>query len=365
MRVFSPRGGIFRLLTPMESPVAPAAKLRELSGSRLSYLWVRMNYDEFAFFNQQLAGMLKSGIPLEGGLRQLASGMRKGRFRAELDLLERDLAGGMPLDQAVAGRKLPALYAGMLRVGSRGGNLPEVLGLVADYYARLHALRSRLKGLMVYPILVLFVALGLSLVLAGVFHAYVTELFHDLGWPPNYMATVVPSLWFPVIFLAVLLGGFVCGAAIPALRRRLRWSLPGFKEASLSQTAYSLAMLLRNGTDLDRALDLVGEVEKDTPASREIALWRNLSREGHAKFTDLATGRGVFPPLFVWLVAQGGEDMALGFQRAAEIYGAKANHRIEMVLYGFLPISVLLLGLMIVGQMFPVVKTVTKLIDMF
>ena len=56
-----------------------------------------MNYEEFAFANRQLAGMLQSGIPLEGGLRQLCREMRQGSLRAELQLLEADLAKGIPL----------------------------------------------------------------------------------------------------------------------------------------------------------------------------------------------------------------------------------------------------------------------------
>ena len=56
-----------------------------------------MNYDEFAFFNQQLASMLREGIPLEGALQQLAAGMRSGPLRDEIQRLEHDLEQGLPL----------------------------------------------------------------------------------------------------------------------------------------------------------------------------------------------------------------------------------------------------------------------------
>ena len=51
-----------------------------------------MNYDEFAFFNQQLAAMLRDGIPLEGALKQLCAGMKAGALRNEMTQLESDLA---------------------------------------------------------------------------------------------------------------------------------------------------------------------------------------------------------------------------------------------------------------------------------
>ena len=61
-----------------------------------------MKNDEFAFFNQQLAAMLRDGIPLEGALRRLCQEMRRGNLRDELQALEADLAKGTPMAGALA-----------------------------------------------------------------------------------------------------------------------------------------------------------------------------------------------------------------------------------------------------------------------
>jgi hypothetical protein len=63
-----------------------------------------------------------------------------------------------------------------------------------------------------------------------------------------------------------------------------------------------------------------------------------------------------FPPLFLWLVANAGEDLAAGFRRAGEIYNARAVHRIEMFLYAALPFTILALGAMIICQILPLVR---------
>src|SRR5687768_13411229 len=99
-----------------------------------------MKHDEFAFFNQQLAGMLKSGVPLEGALRQLCTTMKRGKLRSEFEKLETDLAQGVPLDRAIDGLQLPEFYIQMIRMGARSNDLPGVLTLVADYYHRANAL---------------------------------------------------------------------------------------------------------------------------------------------------------------------------------------------------------------------------------
>src|SRR5690349_12282639 len=122
-----------------------------------------MNYDEFAFFNQQLAAMLRDGIPLEGAIKQLCAGMRRGALRDELQKLEADLARGTPLSQALKARNLPPLYTRMVEIGVKSNDLPGTLIQVADYYHRTNAIWARLKGLMVYPLIVVIAALGLSL----------------------------------------------------------------------------------------------------------------------------------------------------------------------------------------------------------
>src|SRR5947207_9509683 len=153
-----------------------------------------MNYDEFAFFKQQLAAMLRDGIPLEGALKQLSEGMRTGLLRAEAEQLEADLARGMPLKEALSRRRLPEFYVRMLEVGARSNDLPGVLTLLADHYHRANALWTRLKGLMVYPLLVLLVSLGLTLLVSLTFSNFMSR-FYDQMAPSS--ALTLASVWMP------------------------------------------------------------------------------------------------------------------------------------------------------------------------
>jgi hypothetical protein len=70
----------------------------------------------------------------------------------------------------------------------------------------------------------------------------------------------------------------------------------------------------------------------------------------------------VFPPLFIWTVAQSGENLAAGFHRAGELYQSRAQYQIEMLLYSALPCSVLALAVMIVAQIQPVFAALTAFI---
>jgi type II secretory pathway component PulF len=107
--------------------------------------------------------------------------MKSGTLRAELELLERELADGTPLPAALARRKLPVFYQRMLELGARSNDLPGVLTLLADHNQRANALWTRLKGLLVYPLLVIGVSLGLTLLLSVTFSRLLTDFFQTPG----------------------------------------------------------------------------------------------------------------------------------------------------------------------------------------
>ena len=330
-----------------------------------------MNHEEFAFVNHQLAGMLRDGIPLEGSLRQLCSQMQRGQLRSELQLLERDLAKGVPLATALTARKLPELYVQTLQIGARTNDLPAVLTLLADHYQTANATWTRLKGLMVYPAIVLLASLALSAFVAVV----CTALFSgdggllggtlaDESAAGLAMARMLFAMWTPTAGLLLITLAVAVALAVPAFRRFLRWWLPGFRENSLTNLASTMNLMLSSGSHLGEALDLAEHLERGTPAGAELQRWKSRLTEGNARIADIAANSKVFPPLFVWLLAQGGENLASGFKKAAEIYFARASYRMDLLLYAALPVSVLVLGTMILGQFLPLFRALTFTIDM-
>ena len=322
-----------------------------------------MNYEELAFVNQQLAGMLKSGIPLEGSLKQLCATMRRGQLRAELEALEADLAKGTPLRDALKARKLPEFYVHMLQVGAQANDLPGVLILLADYYSKANSLWTRLKGLMVYPLIVLVAAIAVSTLMANIVqsmmggtHGFLSDFvdWGDLPWTlkPHVLRV---NLFMPTAFLILVAVVLTLLMAVRRVRLWLRWKLPGFREASLAGFASAMSLLLRGGNDLSASLSITAEMEQGTPANADLKLWRHRLAQGHGTIPDMALSLGTLPPLFIWLVAGTSEDVASGFARAAEFYSARASHRIEMMLHAALPVSILTLGFIVIWEIFPII----------
>ena len=331
-----------------------------------------MKNDEFAFFNQQLAAMLRDGIPLEGALRRLCQEMRRGSLRDELQALEADLAKGTPMADALAPRQLPELYKRMILVGVKSGDLPGALTMLADYFQRQNNVWTRLKSMMTYPLIVMFAAFLISLTLAFLWSCVIgpsmLNVFGGMGLAlpaaTLFAFGTLNAIWvFPVAlgFLFVLMASVVF---LPGLRGKYLWRLPAFKEATVSRIASSLTLLLKSGVNLPDAIGLVEQIETSTAASADLQQWRNKLAAGTVKFSEIAAGNRLIPPLFVWVVASAGEDLIAGFNRAAEIYHSRAIYRTEVALYSVLPIASLFLGAVVLSQAFLVISMFLPLIAM-
>ena len=117
---------------------------------------------------------------------------------------------------------------------------------------------------------------------------------------------------------------------------------------------------------MPEAVQLVRELEPDSPMAPELANWERRMAAGATKISDVAGGgdRGsILPPLFRWLVAQAGDRLSDGFATAAAYYRDRARHRFDLLIHGALPVSLLLLGFLVVQQFAPILRSLTMLID--
>ncbi|HKI70419.1 MAG TPA: type II secretion system F family protein, partial [Verrucomicrobiae bacterium] len=254
---------------------------------------------------------------------------------------------------ALKARQLPELYRRLVLVGIKSSDLPGALNMLADYYQRRHVVWTRLKGLMVYPLIVLSAAFLLSCFLSFILGAFIwNNLLSLVG--KSTIPAVSAGLWMSPVFLglAVAVGSFV--VMVSPVRRKFSWRLPAFKEANLARVASVMWLLLKNGVPLNDALALVAQLEAGTAAGDEIAQWRQRLASGRGKFSEMAVANKIFPPLFIWMVANAGENLEAGFRRAAEIYQGRALYRADVLLYSALPCSILALAVMIMAQIQPV-----------
>jgi type II secretory pathway component PulF len=295
--------------------------------------------------------------------------MSRGALRGEFEALERDLTQGTPLEKALDNRKLPELYVKMIKVGIKSNNLPEVLTMLADYYSRVNNLQTRLKGLLVYPAITLVVMLALTLFVAYVNQNLVADMFFNDSELSALVSSTLNSfwstvmIWSPVYLIVLLVVCFIVCLGSGRIRNSLRWQLPGFREASLSQIASCMNIMLRGGCTLDESLLLVQQMEKDNPAGEELAQWHERLASGQGKIREIAQPGKVFPLEFIWMLGTDEEKLVRGFERTAELYYDREKQRARMLLQGVVPTAIVTLGGVAALQFIPLLQALTTMME--
>lgn len=320
-----------------------------------------MNLEELTWFNQQLAAMLREGVPMPDALRQLTQAQSRGALRNEFQRVESALAAGTPLDRAVAGGSLPPLYVSLVQAGVRSGDLPGALVLAADHYAALNTTWRRAKALLLYPAVVIVLGLTLSVLLWCMYSMADNSITELLG-ESSQARTQVALTFVPALFALAAIGA-VAVAAVPAIRNQLVWLLPGFREARTANFASASALLLQHGCPLPETLALMQELEKGSPAEKDLARWRARLEAGHTRDAARAEDWDALPSLLGWFLPSAGGNLADGFARAGRFYRERAIHRLDLLLHGFMPIILVVLGLLVTSQLFGILLILVRLVD--
>ena len=331
-----------------------------------------MNTDELAFVNRQLAGMLKAGIPMESGLKKITESMTDSKLKAQLNQLGSRLEKGQLVDKAVVDLDLPETYKRLLALGQASQSMPKVLICVADYYERIGTLATRLRGLTVYPMLILIC----GIIVSGLMAYLSVVLKNDLvsitlseetrGGSPQWFS-IYGSVWFsvfPMFVFAAGLGVYSFILRSQKMRKYFSWKIPMLRDAALAQYASLTEVLLSSGAPLPEVMKMVSKLENGSEMEADLKKIEQRLSEGQASYEAASRGCKTIPGFFNWIVSQGGEDVATGFSHARSIYSGRAENKIQAFLHCFLPINILLIGILLLGFCLPHLAILTDLLRM-
>jgi len=231
--------------------------------------------NEFMLFNQQLASITKAGIPLERGLRELASDISSKSMRKLIDAIAGELEAGTSIEEAFEKRQkhFPPLYGRILKAGVETGRLSEMLTSLNRHLELANQTRRIIFEALSYPAVILALA---AVILTAVFWLIIpqfglilTEMTEGSELPKLTrlflsMAENVVPFWIGVGFLVVAILFIVrILSSFPAGRRFkeslfLRALVIGrvYHSSVLSRMAESMAMMVAAGSDMPACLRL-------------------------------------------------------------------------------------------------------------
>src|SRR5690348_16899192 len=142
---------VFNVTPPRTSGVTALTRFGRVGGPK-----VKAN--DFLLFNQQLAALVRAGIPILQAITMLRKRAASARLRAVLGDVEDQIRGGAALSQAFAsqGSIFPRIYTASILAGERSGALDDVLNRYVAYMRRNVALRRKIRGALAYPSFLLF-----------------------------------------------------------------------------------------------------------------------------------------------------------------------------------------------------------------
>src|SRR5947207_8815167 len=144
---------------------------------------MRVKANDFLLFNQQLAALLRAGIPILQAITMLRRRAASVRLRVVLEEVEEAIRGGAALSQAFAaqGATFPRIYTASILAGERSGALDDVLSRYVTYMRRSVGLRRKIRGALAYPTFLLFASLGMVIFLTVYVVPRMSELFAGFG----------------------------------------------------------------------------------------------------------------------------------------------------------------------------------------
>lgn len=323
----------------------------------------RIAQAEFLIFNQELATLLKAGMPLVQSLDILRQRVKNPTFKAVLDSVHERVRSGTALSEAFAeqGDLFPPIYSASLMAGERSGNLDSVIRRYVSYEKIIGAVRRRTISALIYPA----VLVALMVVLVGIIVLKVVPAFsefygtfdRELPLSTRIIMGFSDLLVGNLLLVVLVAGGTAVLARAWVLRQRARfhhlvlelpWIGPTVRKFNTSQLARTLATLLGGGIPLVNALEIASRSMNNRFLARELDEVGHRVREGEG-FGRALLARGVFPDVAVKMVEVGEQTGALQemLNSLADFYDEEIETEVARYITLIEPALLVVMGLVI------------------
>lgn len=324
-----------------------------------------INSNDLALVTRQLATLVRSGLPLEEALKAVSEQNDRPKVQGVLMGVRSKVMEGHTLASGFADfpNAFPEIYRATVAAGEQSGHLDEILERLADYTENRQVTRQKVRGALVYPIiLTVFSILIVSFLLAFVVPK-VVDVYASSGQVLPLMTRVLISSsdfivqWWPLLILGIAATIFGVRAYLsqPGPKRSfhlLLLRLPligklvqGLNTARLTRT---LSILAASGVPVLDAFRIAGEVVNNIPMKEAVEAAAARVREGAAIGRSLAVSK-LFPPMTLHLISSGeaSGELEVMLERAAINQEREMDSIIGALLNTLQPLLTILMGVVV------------------
>ena len=320
---------------------------------------------EFLMFNQELATLLKAGMPLVQSLDLLKRRVESPTFRSVLDDVYERVRSGSALSEAFAQHEslFPSVYTASLLAGERSGSLDTVLRRFVEYSKIMATVKRKTVAALVYPLILISLATGLvGIIVLKVVPAF-SDFYQSFGADLPLITRIIVGVskvireqfLLILLLLAATIAGFVTWIRQPGQKARfdgliLRVPVVGdiAGKFATSQMARTLATLLGGGMPLVNALDIAAKSIGNRFIADEVGVVGARVREGQS-FAAALEARGIFPEVAVKMAEVGESTGALQemLNTVADFYDEEISVAMERFVTLVEPVLLVIMGIVI------------------
>ncbi|WP_457570775.1 type II secretion system F family protein [Desulfovulcanus sp.] len=336
---------------------------------------------DMVVFSRQFATMINSGVPILQALQVMCEQTENNKLRRKLYEVRNDIETGSSLYDALKKHRdvFDDLYINMVNAGETGGVLDVVLLRLAEYIEKAAKLKSKVKGAMIYPAVVMCVAVAvIAIILIFVIPTF-EKMFADFGsaLPVPTQIVINMSRFVKGNFL-YLLGGII--AFIVGFRFFYRWErgrilidnwilfIPVFgsllRKVAVAKFSRTLSTMISSGVPILNALDIVSRTSGNKTVERGIQQARKSIAEGQTLAEPLDE-TGVFPPMVIHMISIGETTGALDtmLEKIADFYDDEVDVAVETLTSLIEPFMIVFLGVVVGGLVISMYLPIFKIAE--
>jgi type IV pilus assembly protein PilC len=336
-------------------------------------------------FTRQLATLIDSGLPLLRGLNVLAKQERDAVLKNTINKLAELVQGGSTFSESLAQYPLifNDLYVNMVKAGEVGGVLELVLTRLAEFQEKAAKIRNKVAAAMVYPLIVMTMAIAIMGFLLVFIVPKFEAIFHDmLGDRPlpvitTFVITVsrfVQGHWLVIVSLifAAIAGYKFANRTAKGKATfdgvKLRFPLFGdiIRKTAISRFSRTLGTLVTSGVPILQALNITRETAGNMVIARAIGQVHESVKEGESIVQPLEAS-AAFPPMVVSMIDVGEETGQLPemLLKIADVYDDEVDNSVAAMTAALEPIMIVFLavvvGTIVIALFLPLISIIQGL----
>lgn len=355
--------------------------LRPESANPIDDLLASLNavkQDEIVNFTRQLSTMITAGLSLTESLDILLR-QSKSTMTKIIDDILREVENGSPFWKALEkqGSVFSAVYVQLIKAGETAGILDEILSRLADTMEKQKEFRAKTKGALIYPVIVLFVMVGVVSLMMTVVVPKLTAMYKDMGTvlplPTKiliFISNIFVNQWFLMI-IAVVVGGLVFrwwkktpDGRIKFDRFILKIPVLGIlrQKIVLTEFCQTTGLLLGAGIPLLQSLDVMA-------GALDNVIYQNAVREA-AKQVEKGVPLSqsidhflIFPPILPQMIRVGEETgkMSEVLLKLSAYFEAESEHAVKNLTTALEPLIMVVLGVVVGGLLLAIILPIYNL----